>query len=74
MKTRECIRDTSVTMFHIDDGEVVAGESGDLSEGWRETEEENAVEGFAIFQASFEGVCHFGGSGGGGDGGRRSAW
>lgn len=74
MKTRECIGDTSVTMFHIDDGEVVSGESSDLSEGWRETEKENAVKGFSIFQASFEGLSNFGGIGGGGNSGGESAW
>lgn len=58
-----------MTMFHIDDGEVVAGKSGDFSEGRGETEEENAVESFSIFQAGFEGLWDFGGGGGGGDGG-----
>lgn len=55
MEAREGIGDTAVAMLHVDDGEVVAGETGDFRQSWRETEEENAVEGFAIFQASFEG-------------------
>jgi len=45
----------AVAVFHVDDDEVVAGEGGDLGEGGGEGEEEEAVEGFAIFEAGFEG-------------------
>lgn len=43
---------------------VVAGEAGDLREGGREGEEEEAVEGVAVPEAGFEGLR------GGGSGGR----
>lgn len=47
METGESVGDPAVTMLHVDDDEVVAGEAGDLRERWGEGEEEEAVEGVA---------------------------
>lgn len=68
METREGVGDAAVAVLHVDDDEVVAGEAGDLGESWGEGEEEEAVEGFAIVEAGFEGLFG-GGVGGNGDGG-----
>lgn len=48
-------------MLHVDDGEVVASDAGDLGEGWGEAEEEDAVEGFAAAEAVFKGLRRRGG-------------
>lgn len=55
METGESGGDGTVAVFHVDDDKVVAGEGGDLGEGRGEGEEEEAVEGFATFEAGFEG-------------------
>lgn len=43
-----------MAVFHVDDDEVIAGETGDLGESWGEGEEEEAVECFAVLKAGFE--------------------
>lgn len=55
MEAGESGGDGTVAVFHVDDDKVVAGEGGDLGEGRGEGEEEEAVEGFATFEAGFEG-------------------
>ena len=50
-------------MFHVDDDEVIAGETGDLGEGRGEAEEEETVQGLAIAEARFE-ALEVGGGGG----------
>ena len=65
VESGESVRNASWAVFHVDDDEVVAGETGDLGEGRRETKEEETVQGLAIAEARFEA---FGvGSGGGSD-------
>ena len=59
----ESVGDASRAVFHVDDDEVVAGETGDLGEGRGEAEEEETVQGLAIAEARFEA---FGIGGGGG--------
>jgi hypothetical protein len=63
METRESVGDATVAVFHVNDDEVVAGETGDLGEGRGEAEEEETVQGLAIAEARFEA---FGIGGGGG--------
>lgn len=43
-----------MAVFHVNNDEVVAGETGDFGEGGRESKKEEAVEGFAITEARFE--------------------
>ena len=59
----ESVGNASRAVFHVDDDEVVAVETGDLSEGRGEAEEEETVQGLAIAEARFEA---FGVGGGGG--------
>ena len=63
MEARESVGNASLAMFHVDDDEVVAEETDDLSKGRREAEEEETVQGLAIAEARFEA---FGVGGGGG--------
>lgn len=60
----ESLGDAAGAVFHINYDEIVAGETGDLGEGRGEAEEEEAVEGFAIFEAGFEGLVRCGGGDG----------
>lgn len=70
METGESVGDAAVTVFHVDDDEVVAGEGGDFGEGGGEGEEEEAVEGFVGTETGFEVAVRWGGVRGGGcDGG-----
>lgn len=62
METRESLRDATGAVFHVDYNEVVAGETGDLSECRREREQEKTIQSLAIFQARFEGLWGGGGS------------
>ena len=63
MEAGESVGNASLAMFHVDDDEVVAEETDDLSKGRREAEEEETVQGLAIAEARFEA---FGVGGGGG--------
>ncbi len=54
METRESVGDATVAVLHVNDDEVVAGETGDLGEGRGEAEEEETVQGLAIAEARFE--------------------
>lgn len=75
VEAREGVGDAAVAVFHVDHHEVVAGEAGDLGDGGGEAEEEEAVEGFAIFETGFEGLwgggCGEIGSDGDGGGSKR---
>lgn len=51
----ESVGDSAGTVFHVDNNEIVAGETGDLRECWREAEEEEAVKGLAISEAGLQG-------------------
>lgn len=69
MKARESVGYAAVAVLHVDDGKVVPGEAGNLSEGGGETEEENPVKGLAIPEAGFQGLRgdgFYGDRGGGG--------
>ena len=57
--------DTTGTVLHVEDDEVVASEANDLGESGGEAEEEEAVEGFATVEAGFEGFGRDGNGGGG---------
>lgn len=57
-----------MAVFHIDDGEVITGESSDLREGRGEAEEEHTIKGLSISKAGFEGLWGGGGVGGGSGG------
>uniref|UniRef100_A0A2N9IKD9 CCHC-type domain-containing protein n=1 Tax=Fagus sylvatica TaxID=28930 RepID=A0A2N9IKD9_FAGSY len=61
--SQESNENASRAVFHVDDDEVVAGETGDLGEGRGEAEEEKTVQGLTITEARFEA---FGVGGGGG--------
>lgn len=54
METGEGVGDATVAVFHIDDNEIVTGETSDLGEGRGEAEEEETVKGFAIVETGFE--------------------
>uniref|UniRef100_A0A2N9HXH3 Uncharacterized protein n=1 Tax=Fagus sylvatica TaxID=28930 RepID=A0A2N9HXH3_FAGSY len=59
----ESVENASRAVFHVDDDEVVAGETGDLSKGRGEAKEEEIVQGLAITEARFE-AFGVGGEGG----------
>lgn len=65
MDTGESVGDAAVTVFHVDDNEVVAGEGGDFGESGGEGEEEEAVEGFIRTETGFEVAVGWGGGCGG---------
>lgn len=65
MEAGEGVGDATVAVFHVDDDEVVAGETGDLGEGGGEGEKEEAVEGVAIAETGLE--IPIGGRGRGGE-------
>lgn len=68
MEAGEGLGDAAMAVLHVHDHEVIAGEAGDLGEGWGEGEEEEAVESLAVLEPGLEGLGG-GGDGGGGDGG-----
>ena len=47
----ESVGDATRTVFHVHDGEVIAGEASDLGNGRGETEEEDSIESFSVFEA-----------------------
>jgi hypothetical protein len=61
--SQESNENASRAVFHVDDDEVVAGETGDLGEGRGEAEEEKTVQGLTITEARFE-AFRVGGGGG----------
>lgn len=63
MEAREGVGDATVAVLHVNDDKVVAGEARDLGKGGGEAEEEEAVEGLAIFETGFEGLWCGGGWG-----------
>lgn len=66
MENGKSVGDSAVAVLHVDDDEVVAGETGDLGERRGEGEKEEAVESFAIAETRLQ--CAIGGGGSGGEG------
>lgn len=42
-EARKCIGDSSMTVLHVHNGEVVASQAGDLGKGRRKCEKEDAI-------------------------------
>ena len=51
----EGVRDAAVPVLHVDEDEVVAGEAGDLGDGWGESKEGHAVDDLAVLDSGLEG-------------------
>lgn len=53
-ETGEGIGDSAVAVLHVDDDEIVAGETSDLGKSGGEGKEEETVEGFAIAETGLQ--------------------